>query len=114
MKTPDSPEHAPENRKRLRGAVERALARADKEPGPERQTQVNQLVELVLSERVSLRETIAGEILEPLIDRYDEGLNNDQMETLVWVVRHFVRGPDGEITLDKPPPNARKAGLRVV
>lgn len=72
------------------------------------------LVQFLSDERAALRETIAAEILEPLIDRYDEGLNNDQMETLVWVVRHFVKGPDGEITLDKPPPNARKAGLRVV
>lgn len=107
MSVNDSPENTQSNRKRLRAVVVKAL-RGSPLASPDA------VVDMILAERDSLRETIAAEILEPLIDRYEGGLNNDQMETLVWVVRHFVRAPDGEIVLDKPPPNARKRGLRSI
>lgn len=105
MKAKDSPENLAANRKRVRAAVEKALRKEDR---------ADTLTDLVLTERIALRENIAAEILEPLIDRYEDGLNNDQMDTLVWVVRHFVKNPDGEIVLDKPPPNTRQRGLRVI
>lgn len=105
MSAKDTPENLLANRKRIRAAVEKALRTTDP---------TTALTGVVLAERVALRETIASEILEPLIDRYEDGLNNDQMDTLVWVVRHFIKTPSGEIVLDKPPPNARKQGLRVV
>lgn len=105
MSVKDPPENSPANRKRIRAVVDRAVRRG---------VTAEALVDIILAERAALRETIATEILEPLIDRYEDGLNNDQMETLVWVVRHFVKTPSGEIVLDKPPPNARRRGLRVI
>lgn len=103
---PTDPESTPANRKRLRAQVDAAFRGQPYDP--------DFIVDFLISQRLSLRETIAGEIMEPLIDRYDDGLNNDQMETLVWVVRHFTKDPAGEIVLTAPPPNARKHGLRVV
>lgn len=106
MNDKDNPENSPANRKRLRAVVMKAFRGRPVDP--------DFVVDLLVQQRSEVRETIAGEILEPLIDRYDEGLNNDQTETLVWVVRHFVRDTNGDIILTKPPPNARKAGLRVI
>jgi hypothetical protein len=106
MSVKDSPENSPIQRRALRTRLSKAFR--------DRVLDLDVVADVIVAERAALRETIAGEILEPLIDRYDEGLNNDQMETLVWVVRHFVRDTNGDIILTKPPPNARKAGLRAI
>lgn len=76
--------------------------------------ELDEVTDFVVAERVALRKLVVERIIGPLINRYEPGLSNEQLDTLAWVVEYHVLLDDGTVDLAYPPPGARRPGLRSV
>lgn len=92
-----SPETFPENRKRIEREIRDALAYGGMQIAP--QVMVDELVDVVVAECMELRERIASKIVGPLIGRYEDGLNDLQLETLAMVVEYHYETDTGAIDI---------------
>ena len=104
MSVKKNPEDFEKNRDRIRAAVRaRAITTTAME---------NNLVDFVVEELVALRKRIADDIVGQVINRYEPGLSNEQLETLAWVIEYHFVDDTGSIELAYPPPGAARPGLR--
>jgi hypothetical protein len=106
MSDKQNPEDFEVNRERLRDRV-RAVSITST-------AMENELVDVIVDELVTLRKRIADDIVGRVINRYEPGLSNEQLETLAWVIEYHVVAPDGSVDLAYPPPGARRGGLRSI
>lgn len=104
----ESPETFPENRARIGREVRDALKYGGIHIA--NQALVDELVDVVVSECMELRERIANRIIAPLIGRYENGLSDLQLETLAMVVEYHYETDTGtiDIAFDPTDPPAKR------
>lgn len=93
----ESPESFPENRKRLEREFRDALKSGGLDIVPQRI--LDECVDVAVAECMELRERIAGRIVGPLIGRYENGLNDLQLETLAMVIEYHYETDTGAIDI---------------
>ena len=96
----NSPENFPENKARILKEIQAAAAYAKTILSPQLQSD---LVEVVVAECIELRERIAERIIDKLADR-GEGLSQEQLERLAWIVLYHYESSDGFIDVVEPTP----------
>jgi hypothetical protein len=97
MSDKQNPEDFEANRERLRTRL------VDEDP-----------LDVIVDELITLRKRIAEDIVGQMINRYEPGLSNEQLETLAWIIEYHQIAEDGGIDLAYPPPGARRSGLRSI
>jgi hypothetical protein len=105
-----NPEEMAENKARIRKEIQAVVS--DRANTMLTNTPlIDDLVEVVVAECTELRERIAERIIDPLIGRYEDGLDNDRLEILKHVILSHYEDSIGSIELLDPP---KRGGLQSI